>query len=254
MTTLAERLRAAYTDGPIDPIASELPPADQDAAYAVQEENTEYWLKVGRRLVGSKIGLTSKAVQQQLGVDQPDSGMLFADMTVDEGDIVPGGRLLQPKVEAEIAFILGRDLDQEQPSSAEVVRAIDSVLPAIEIVDSRISDWKISITDTIADNASSGLFVLGTTPRRLDGLDLRLSGMVLERGGEPISFGAGAACLGHPLNAVRWLADRMVHLGRPLHAGDVVLSGALGPMYSATAGDRFEAHISGLGSVRVGFG
>ena len=254
MTSLAERLRAAYTNGPIDPIAPEMAPGDQRAAYAVQEENTEHWLRTGRRLVGRKIGLTSPAVQRQLGVDQPDSGMLFADMTVDEGGVIPAGQLLQPKVEAEIAFMVGRDLTQEQPSSAEVLRAIDAVLPAIEIVDSRIAGWRISITDTIADNASSGMFVLGPTMHRLEGLDLRLCGMVLERAGEPVSFGAGAACLGHPLNAVRWLAARMVELGRPLQSGDTVLSGALGPMYDAVAGDRFEAHLSGLGSVRVGFG
>ena len=253
MTSIAERLRAAYSSGPIEPIGPELEAGDQKAAYAIQEENTEHWLRMGRRLVGRKIGLTSVAVQRQLGVDQPDSGMLFADMTVDEGGTVPAGQLLQPKVEAEIAFIVGRDLTEEQPSSAEVLRAIDSVLPAIEIVDSRISGWRISITDTIADNASSGMFVLGTTPHRLEGVDLRLCGMVLERGGQPVSFGAGAACLGHPLNAVRWLAARMVELGRPLQAGDTVLSGALGPMYDAGAGDRFEAHLSGLGSVRVGF-
>jgi 2-keto-4-pentenoate hydratase len=181
--------------------------------------------------------------------------MLFADMAVDSGAEVPAGALLQPRVEAEIAFLLGRDLDTAEPTTADLLRAVDVALAAIEIVDSRIAGWDIRITDTVADNASSGMFVLGTTPRRLDdpALDLRLAGMVLERAGEPLVFGAGAACLGHPLHALRWLAATMVRVGRPLAAGDVVLSGALGPMVPAMSGDRFEARISGLGSVGVGF-
>jgi 2-keto-4-pentenoate hydratase len=256
VTKLAERLRAAYSGAePVPPIRDELPAGDVEVAYQVQEVNTEHWLAAGRRLVGRKIGLTSPAVQRQLGVDQPDFGMLFADMAVDSGAEVAAGGLLQPRVEAEVAFVLGRDLDAEEPTMAELLRAVDYALPAIEIVDSRIAGWDIGIVDTVADNASSGQFVLGTTPRRLDdpGLDLRLAGMVLERHGEPLSFGAGAACLGHPLHALRWLAATMVRAGRPLTAGDVVLSGALGPMLPARAGDRFQARISGLGAVAVGF-
>jgi 2-keto-4-pentenoate hydratase len=256
VTKLAERLRAAYSGAePVPPIRDELPAGDVEVAYQVQEVNTEHWLAAGRRLVGRKIGLTSPAVQRQLGVDQPDFGMLFADMAVDSGAEVAAGGLLQPRVEAEVAFVLGRDLDAEEPTMAELLRAVDYALPAIEIVDSRIAGWDIGIVDTVADNASSGQFVLGTTPRRLDdpGLDLRLAGMVLERHGEPLSFGAGAACLGHPLHALRWLAATMVRASRPLTAGDVVLSGALGPMLPARAGDRFQARISGLGAVAVGF-
>jgi 2-keto-4-pentenoate hydratase len=253
---LAERLRACYASGePIPPIHDELPEDDVAAAYQVQEVNTEHWLGAGRRLVGRKIGLTSAAVQRQLGVDQPDFGMLFADMAVDDGGTVPAGRLLQPKVEAEIAFVLGDDLAVPEPTVVDVIGAIEYAVAAIEIVDSRIAEWRIGIVDTVADNASSGMFVLGTTPRSVHDpdLDLRLAGMVMERHGEPLVFGAGAACLGNPLNALRWLAATMASVGRPLGAGDVVLSGALGPMTTVTSGDRFEARISGLGSVRVGF-
>jgi 2-keto-4-pentenoate hydratase len=256
VTKLAERLRACYASGePIPPIRDELPEGDVAAAYRVQEVNTEHWLNGGRRLVGRKIGLTSAAVQRQLGVDQPDFGMLFADMAVDDGATVPVERLLQPKVEAEIAFVLGDDLEVPEPTVVDVIGAIDYAMAAIEIVDSRIADWRIGIVDTVADNASSGMFVLGTMPRSVHDpdLDLRLAGMVMERHGEPLVFGAGAACLGNPLNALRWLAATMAVAGRPLGAGDVVLSGALGPMTTVTAGDRFEARISGLGSVRVGF-
>jgi 2-keto-4-pentenoate hydratase len=252
---LAGRLRDSYAAEPIPPIRDELPVGDVEVAYRVQEVNTEHWLAGGRRLVGRKIGLTSAAVQRQLGVDQPDFGMLFADMAVDTGAEVAAGAMLQPRVEAEIAFVLGRGLQVPEPTLADLLLAVDYALPAIEIVDSRIAGWDIAITDTVADNASSGMFVLGTTPRRLDdpALDLRLAGMVLERHGEPLVFGAGAACLGHPLHALRWLAATMVRVGRPLGAGEVVLSGALGPMIPAAAGDRFEARISGLGTVAVGF-
>jgi 2-keto-4-pentenoate hydratase len=256
VTKLAERLRACYASGePIPPIRDELPEGDVDTAYRVQEVNTEHWLTAGRRLVGRKIGLTSASVQRQLGVDRPDFGMLFADMAVDDGATVPVARLLQPRVEAEIAFVLGQDLTVPQPTIVDVLGAVEYALAAIEIVDSRIADWRIGIVDTVADNASSGMFVLGGTPRSLHDpdLDLRLAGMVMEHDGEPVVFGAGAACLGNPLNALRWLAATMAEVGRPLGAGDVVLSGALGPMLPATPGDRFEARVSGLGGVRVGF-
>lgn len=256
VTKLAERLRACYASGePIPPIRYELPDGDVAAAYRVQDVNTEHWLSTGRRAMGRKIGLTAASVQRQLGVDQPDFGILFADMAVDDGATVAAGRLLQPRVEAEVAFVLGRDLAVPEPTVVDVIGAVEYALPAIEIVDSRIAGWQIGIVDTVADNASSGMFVLGTTPRsvRDPDLDLRLAGMVMDRNGEPVAFGAGAACLGNPLNALRWLAATMAEVGRPLAAGDMVLSGALGPMLPAAPGDRFEARVSGLGSVRVGF-
>jgi 2-keto-4-pentenoate hydratase len=251
---ISELLGAYETGQPVPPLRERLlPVGDIDAAYAVQKRLTEHWLTQGRRLVGAKIGLTSKSVQSVFGVYQPDFGALFADMAVPEGSTVDLGRLIQPRVEAEIAFVLGADLPHKEVTSVDVIRATDYLLPAIEIVDSRITGWDISIVDTVADNASSGLYVLGTTPKALSQVDLRLCGMVLTHQGEPVSVGAGAACLGNPLNAVTWLAATMARMGSPLRAGDVVLSGALGPMVPVTPGAVYEARISGLGSVRVGF-
>jgi len=251
---LAERLRRAEETGaPCGPIRDHLPEGDVEAAYAVQRANTEFWTKQGRRLVGRKIGLTAKAVQRQLGVDQPDFGMLLADRTVGDGEEIDPGLVMQPRVEAEIALIIERDLTAERPTVADVIRATAFAVPAIEVVSSRIADWDIRIVDTIADNASFGLYVLGGPPRSLDGLDLRLCGMVMERRGEPISLGVGAACLGNPLNAAAWLARKMVEVGMPLQAGDVIMTGALGPMAPVAGGDVIEARISGLGSVRAVF-
>lgn len=253
--TVAEQLRACYASGcAMTPIRDAYPEASIEDAYAIQTVNTAHWESAGRSVVGAKIGLTAKSVQTQLGVDQPDFGQLFADMAVLDGDLVPPGRLLQPKVEAEIAFVMARTPGTKRLTTAELIDSVAYALPAIEIVDSRIADWNIRIVDTVADNASSGLFVLGTRPVRLAELDLRLCGMVLEKNGEPTSFGAGAACLGNPLHALGWLAAKMDELGRPLAEGDVILSGALGPMVPVAPGDSVEARICGLGSVRVGFG
>lgn len=250
----ASRLWSAWESGdPVAPIRDLIDETAVNAAYAAQEINTRRWLDEGRKLVGRKIGLTSKAVQTQLGVDQPDYGMLFADMDIPDGEAIPLQRCHQPKVEAEIAFIVGKDLDAEQLTIADVIRGIDCALPALEVVGSRVRDWDIRITDTIADNASSGLYVLGQTPVSLGDFDPRLCGMVTYEGGQPVSVGAGAACLGSPLNAALWLARVMAKVGRPLKAGDVVLSGALGPMVSAEPGKVYEAHIEGLGSVRAAF-
>ena len=250
----AENIFAAQASGkPCAPIRDLLPEGALDLAYAAQEINTQRALFAGRRLVGRKIGLTSLAVQKQLGVDQPDYGMLFDDMAIPDGWEIARNQLIQPKVEAEVAFVLERGLDQERTTIADVIRSVAFALPAIEVVDSRIADWKIGILDTIADNASSGLYVLGNTPKKLENLDLRSAGMVLESAGEPISVGAGAACLGNPLSALLWLAKTMARIGRPLEAGDTVLSGALGPMAPVKWGEVYEARIGGLGSVRAAF-
>lgn len=192
-------------------------------------------------------------VQQQLGVNQPDFGTLLDSMEISDGETIAWPRLMQAKCEAEVALVLEHDLDREQIVLSDLLAATAYVLPAIEVVGSRIADWNISILDTIADNASAGLYVLGQRPVKLGELDLRLAGMVMERRGEPVSFGVGAACLGHPLNAALWLARTLVEAGTPLRAGDVVLSGALGPMVSVAPGDVFEARIQGLGSVRACF-
>lgn len=250
----ATRLAQARADGlPCAPILDLLSPGDLAAAYAVQRIGTDATIARGARIVGRKIGLTARAVQQQLGVDQPDYGMLFDTMAVDDGDVVASRRLLQPKVEAEIAFVIDRDLDSPGTTLAEAAWATAYALPAIEIVDSRIADWRISIVDTIADNASSGLFVLGGSPKRIDAFDLRLAGMVLEENGDGVSFGCGAACLGNPLNALAWLARTMAAAGQPIRAGEVVLSGALGPMVPARPGHVYEARINGLGTATVAF-
>lgn len=250
-----ELVEARETGRPCAPLRGRLlPEGDVATAYAVQRAQVRRWLDDGHRRVGAKIGLTSPAVQESFGVYQPDFGVLLDDMAVPDGAEVGPERLLQPRVEAEIAFVLGSDLPDERITAVDVIRATDHLLPAIEIVDSRISGWDISIVDTVADNASSGLFVLGTTPRPLAQVDLRLCGMVLEHAGEPVSVGAGAACLGNPLHAVVWLAQTLARAGEPLRAGEVVLSGALGPMVPVTPGAAYEARISGLGSVRVCFG
>jgi 2-keto-4-pentenoate hydratase len=256
---VANQLHAAERSGiPCLPIRSLLLEAAGgngtiDSAYAVQQYNTRRRLAAGERLLGRKIGLTSLAVQQQLGVDSPDFGMLFADMAVADGEEIAMSRTMQPKVEAEVALVLQHDLLQERHSVADIVAATAYALPAIEIVGSRIANWDIKLADTIADNASSGLFVLGSQAVKLDGLDLAACAMTMERDGQQVSVGNGAACLGSPLNAAVWLADMMVRLGSPLKAGDVVMTGALGPMVSVNAGDRFLARIEGLGEVRAVF-
>src|SRR3990167_5892835 len=227
---LAERLRKAEETGiAIEPLRDQLPAGDLAAAYAVQKVNTQYWLRKGRRLIGRKIGLTSKSVQKQLGVDQPDYGMLYADMVMCDGEEVALARVMQPKVEAEVALVLDRDLKKKDIAISELIAAVAYAVPAIEIVGSRIANWNIKIQDTIADNASSGLFVLGNEPKKLEGLDLRLAGMVMERRGEQVSLGAGVACLGNPLNAALWLARTMGEAGAPPKAGGGVKTRGPGP-------------------------
>lgn len=223
------------------------------AAYAVQRVNIERKIALGRRVVGRKIGLTSTAVQRQLGVDQPDFGTLLDDMAVADGEEIALSRTQQPKVEAEIALVLARDLPHERNTIADLIGACAYALPAIEIVGSRIANWDIRLVDTVADNASSGLFVLGNRPVKLDQFDVAGCGMVMERRGEQVSVGVGAACLGNPLHAALWLANTMVRVGTPLKAGDLVLTGALGPMVAVAPGDVFTAHIDGLGSVSATF-
>lgn len=250
----ADRLFGAATSAAAcQPVRDLFADLSLQTAYAIQDINTRRALDAGRRQVGYKIGLTAKAVQRQLGVDKPDFGVLFADMAVPDGEPIDMQRLIAPRAEVEIAFVLSRDLDNADVTVAELMSGIAYAVPAIEIVDSRVADWKISILDTIADNASSGLFVLGGEPRKLQDIDLRLCGMAMTCGGELVSVGAGAACLGSPLNAALWLAQKMAEIGRPMKAGDIILSGALGPMVAAKPGDVMIGRVEGLGSVRAVF-
>lgn len=258
---LADRLEAATATGtPTHPLRDDIAQAASaggmaalDIAYRVQQALTERRQRAGARLVGRKIGLTSKAVQQQLGVDAPDYGALFADMAIGDGEDIAWARTHQPKAEAEIALVLERDLTHEHNTFADLISATAYALPAIEVVGSRIANWDIRLVDTVADNASSSLFVLGSRPVLLRDLDLVRCGMVMERRGDQVSVGAGAACLGNPLNAATWLANTMVRLGNPLRAGDVLMTGALGPMVAAQPGDVFTARIDGLGDVTAAF-
>lgn len=249
----AARLRDAYAGGQVPPLRDALAPGDLEGAYAVQAINTRYWQDQGRRIAGRKVGLTAKAVQAQLGVDQPDFGALFADMEIPRGGALLSSRVLQPKAEAEIAIVIGSDLTGADLGRAQVEDAVAGVRAAIEIVDSRIADWKIAFADTVADNGSSAFYVLGEETRPLAGLDLWSCGMVLEVNGEVKSLGAGAACLGHPLEAATWLARTLAAQGAPLRAGDVVLTGALGPMVALQPGDDVRATIGGLGSVAFSY-
>lgn len=234
---------------PIAPISLSHDIQGLAAAYAVAEINTKARLDAGRRIVGKKVGLTSKAVQQQLGVDQPDFGMLFDDMEFMSGSDVPTSRLIQPKIEAEVAFVVGADLPGAAPSYAEFLRCIAHALPALEIVDSAIADWKISLVDTVADNASSALYVLGDQPVALGALSLADLEMQMKKNGAVVSVGTGASCLGHPLRAAYWLACTMAERGEPLMAGELILSGALGPMVPVAAGDLIHADLGALGRV-----
>src|SRR5262245_21831132 len=249
---LAARLREAdEAYAPIAPLRDELPAGDVDAAYAVQRANTAHRLAQGRRLVGRKIGLTSAAVQRQLGVDQPDFGALFDDMLLHDGGTVPHRAVLQPRAEAEVALVLGAPIEDPATTLDDLAAAVDHVLSAIEVVGSRIAGWDITIVDTVADNASSGMFVLGTTPIDPAGLDLAAAAMTMTLDGRVVSTGTGAACLGHPYNAALWLARRMIAEGTPLAAGDIVMSGALGPMQDLAPGSTAQATIDGLGTVTV---
>ncbi|WP_322089500.1 fumarylacetoacetate hydrolase family protein [Burkholderia sp. BCC1999] len=254
VNTLAARLRQAEAQCVATaPVRGKIAADDIAAAYAVQQTNVDLRLRHGERIVGRKIGLTSLAVQRQLGVDQPDFGTLFASMAYGDAEPMRLSRLIQPKIEAEIALVLEHDLVHEKHTFADLQRATAYALAAIEVVDSRITDWDIRFVDTVADNASSALFVLGSRPVPLQDVDLVGCEMTLSSDGNALSHGTGAACLGNPLNAAAWLADRMVRLGTPLRAGDVLLTGALGPMVAVRSPGTFTADIAGLGSVRATF-
>lgn len=250
----AKRLREAEAKGIVcEPVRKLIGTTDIAKAYAVQEINTALRIAQGARIVGSKIGLTAPVVQKQLGVDQPDFGMLWNDREVTNGGEISMSQLMQPKAEAEIAFVLGKDLTSEHLTSIDILSAVDYALASIEIVGSRIKNWDIKITDTIADNASASHWVVGHQPVKLENLDLLNCKMVMENKGKIVSEGIGKNCLGSPVNAMLWLAQQMVKMGRPMRAGEVILTGALGSMVTAQAGDDFRVTIEGLGEVSVKF-
>jgi 2-oxopent-4-enoate/cis-2-oxohex-4-enoate hydratase len=251
---LGDELHAALTARrTIDPISARHPELTIADAYAVQQRMVSHRLAAGARVVGKKVGATSAAVQTLLKVDQPDFGLLLSDMVYNEGETIPMSRLIQPKAEGEIAFLLKRDLRGPGLTIADVLAATECVMPCFEIVDSRIHDWKIGIVDTVSDNASAGVFALGGSAKDPRRVDLDLCGMVLEKNGEVAATGAGAAALGHPASAVAWLANTLGRLDIPLLADEIVLSGSLATLVPVASGDSLRMSIGGLGDCSVRF-
>ena len=223
-------------------------------AYHISLRMVERRVQAGAKIIGKKIGVTSKTVQDMLNVHQPDFGYLTDDMAYSQGEEMPiSEKLIQPKAEGEIAFILKKDLIGPGITNADVLAATECVIPCFEIVDSRIEDWNIKIQDTVADNASCGLFVLGDKAVSPSKVDLSTCGMVVEKNGQIISTGAGAAALGSPVNCVTWLANTLGQFGIPLKAGEVILSGSLVPLEPVKAGDFMSVSIGGIGNASVRF-
>lgn len=248
-----ELFRAGADRRPVAPLTDRAPELRVQDAYAIQTRVIERRVAGGARAIGRKIGLTSQPMQQLLGVAEPDFGVLLDDMFVEDGDEIDLTTLLQPRVEAELAFVMAEDLAGPGVTTARALTAVAGVLPAIEVVDSRVVDWRIKLVDTVADNASSGLLVVGGQLRPVTDVDLRLIGVVVSRNGELIDTGAGAAALGNPARCVAWLANKLGSLGAGLKAGDVVLPGAVHKMVPVRPGDVFRAEFSRLGAVTARF-
>jgi 2-oxopent-4-enoate hydratase len=238
---------------PVPPLTERHPDLVLADAYAIQTVNIERRTVAGQRVIGRKVGLTSRPMQELLGVDEPDFGVLTDEMVVEDGDLIDLGRLVQPRVEAELAFVMAEDLAGPGVTTARALAAIEGALPAVEVVDSRVADWRIKLVDTVADNASSGLIVMGGRMRPVRDLDLRLLGVVVSRHGQMIDTGAGAAALGNPARCVAWLANTLGAFGEGLRAGDVVLPGAVHKMVPVAPGDVFRAEFAHLGAVTVRF-
>ena len=237
----------------IDPLTDFYPNMTEEWAYRVQLAIVEGKLGRGLRIVGKKIGLTSRAMQQMLGVNQPDYGHILDAMVWSEGEPVPLDRLIQPKCEGEVAFVLGEDIQGPGVNLAQVLKATRYVIPVIEIIDSRVRDWRIKLADTIADNASSAMVVLGGRALPPRELDLRLTGMLLERNGQVVATAAGAAVMGHPAAAVAWLANKLALFDITLRAGEIVLAGAFCGAVTVGSGDAVTATFDHLGSVTARF-
>lgn len=237
----------------VQPLLQREPDISLEDAYRIQERYIQRRVSAGESIVGKKIGVTSKPVQEFLGVFQPDFGQLTSGMVYQEGETIDLGRLIQPKAEAELAFVLKADLVGPGVTAMDVIRATDYVAPCFEIVDSRITDWKIKIQDTVADNASCGVFVVGEAKGDPRKLDITLAGMVLEKNGELLSTSVGAAVQGSPANAVAWLANTLGNLGIPFRAGEVILSGSQSVLVPVADGDELVCTVGGLGCCRVRF-
>lgn len=250
---VANTLADAYgTKVPVDPPSASWAMTVEDA-YAVQSLQVQRWIAQGASVKGHKVGLTARAMQKMLGVDQPDYGQLLDTMFVASGERIVATRFLQPRVEPEIAFVLGRDLQGPGVTPVDVVRATDFVVASLELIDSRIRDWKITLPDTIADNASSGAVVLASRPVLLGSVDLRLAGCNLHRNGALVATGAGGAVLGDPARAVAWLANVRAATGEVLRAGDVVIPGSCTAAVPVSPGDSIRAEFAGIGTVHVSF-
>lgn len=237
----------------VRPLTERHPNITADEAYRIQLALIEIKQTQGSKVVGKKVGLTSKAMQKMLNVDQPDYGHILDGMIVEDGGQFPLSQLIQPKIEPEIAFVLDRDVKGPGVTPIQVLAATRFVVPALEIIDSRIEAWKIKLCDTIADNASSGRVVLGGYPKTIDRADLRLVGMVLEKNGEVVQTGVGAAVLGHPAIAVAWLANAVARFDVVLKAGEIIMPGAICGAVDVTKGDVIQASFGGLGTVSVRF-
>jgi len=254
ITQLGDELYAALTAGKtVSPLTSRGFDITIEDAYHIQQRMLARRIEKGEKVVGKKIGVTSRAVMNMLGVDQPDFGYLLDGMVYNEGESIPMETLIQPKAEGEIAFLMNKDLMGPGLTAADILAATEGVMACFEIVDSRIQDWKIKIQDTVADNASCGVFVLGDKLVDPKKVDLSMCGMVLEKNGEIVVTGAGAATMASPVNAMVWLANTLGRLGIGLNAGDIVLSGALGAMVPVKAGDSLRVTIGGIGGCSVRF-
>ncbi|MEV6325068.1 2-keto-4-pentenoate hydratase [Nocardia sp. NPDC051787] len=253
-TELADELERAERERvAIDPLIARHPEIDVVDAYEIQLINIRRRLDGGARIVGHKVGLSSKAMQQMMGVDEPDYGHLLAEMEVYEDVPVEAGRYLFPRVEVEVGFLLGADLPGADCTEEDVLAATVAFAPAIELIDSRIKDWNIGLADTISDNASSAGFVLGAQRVAPADIDVKAIDAVLTRNGEVVAEGRSDAVLGDPVIAVAWLARKVASFGVRLKAGDIVLPGSCTRAIDARPGDAFHAEFAGLGSVRLQF-
>lgn len=249
-----ELYQALVNQTTVAPLTERHPDITVEDAYHIAQVITDSRVAAGERIIGKKIGLTSKVVQNMLGVGEPDFGFLTDGMAYSQGEEMPiSKKLIQPKAEGEIAFILKKDLLGPGLTAADVIAATECVMPCFEVVDSRVEDWRIKIQDTVADNASCGLFVLGDTAISPRSVDLRTVGMTVEKNGSLLSTGAGAAVLGSPVNCVMWLANTLGQFGIPLKAGEVILSGSLVPMEPVQAGDFMSVSVGGMGTASVRF-